>query len=536
MGKTNFKAQSLVEIIIGIGVLGIVFVSVLNLVTVAIRAAKISRERSLAQSLINDMGTSVKSLINYDWHALWSQTGGISYWSLDDGPDSLSSNNIAIDEIYGNNAKINLGSSGNTSLANAWVASSTCKSGSCLSLDGTDDWADAGAASNIDLSGDLSFSFWVNPSSISANRNILGKSSLHDFNTRMNSDRSFTYLHGNGSSSYSCTVNSVFSTSTWAFISVVRSNAGQSVSIYKDGALQSASCNSWVAVASSSNNLRIGYVGDGYFPGKVDELRVYNVALSAGEVASLYSGINQYYPYNNSGVWQIKHGQQSVTLSSISFTRYFSISSVTRASSTNDIVSSGGDNDPFTKKISMVVSWSGNNSISQDQYISRTSLANIFYQTDWSQGATSTEIIFVPPTNFYTASSAIIYATSGEITLNLGIALSGTVSSMVFDTQTIKGVAPIALIWQGSLGSGNTVKFQLAGFNVATTSSSSMNFIGSDGTSASFFPNSGSSQPNVQLDVSLAQLFNQRFFALKAFLTGSSTAPTIQDISLVFNN
>ncbi|PIR26759.1 MAG: hypothetical protein COV41_00805, partial [Candidatus Brennerbacteria bacterium CG11_big_fil_rev_8_21_14_0_20_43_10] len=56
---TCSASQSLIEILIGIGIVGVVFSAVAGIVYVSLQGATTSKERSLAQSLANDMYTSV---------------------------------------------------------------------------------------------------------------------------------------------------------------------------------------------------------------------------------------------------------------------------------------------------------------------------------------------------------------------------------------------------------------------------------------------------------------------------------------------
>ena len=105
--------------------------------------------------------------------------------------------------------------------------------------------------------------------------------------------------------------------------------------------------------------------------------------------------------------------------------------------------------------------------------------------------------------------------------------------SPIFDTQEEKGVVPLALVWQGTLEPGTVVKFQLASSN---SKNGPWNFVGSDGTSSSFYPSSGTSQSNSSIPVKSKYHYNQRYFRYKLLLeTSASETPTINDISIVYN-
>lgn len=135
-----FSGQSLMELLIGIAIAGGVLTAIAAMVFGAMMGSKVARERSIAQTLMNDMYGSLQSVAQNDWHALWGSSGAIAYWPLDDGAGTATTTNaVAIDEIGGNNGTLNLGSTGNTSLTTAWQSGTACKAGGCVSFDGADD-------------------------------------------------------------------------------------------------------------------------------------------------------------------------------------------------------------------------------------------------------------------------------------------------------------------------------------------------------------------------------------------------------------
>lgn len=130
----------------------------------------------------------------------------------------------------------------------------------------------------------------------------------------------------------------------------------------------------------------------GYFNGSLDDVRVYDRALSAAEITQLYN-----------------LGQSTVT-----YNRYFYLSDVSRDTAGN-IVSSGGTYDPSTKQLTVVYSWQGGPVNTMSTYIIR-GRNNVFSQTDWSGGPglsgpiTSTNSQFASSSNIdYQTSSGAIY-------------------------------------------------------------------------------------------------------------------------------
>ena len=89
--------------------------------------------------------------------------------------------------------------------------------------------------------------------------------------------------------SNSVAFNSTFASSTWAFI--VSSYDGTTINLYKNGALINSGVkdNTAVAITSVFNIATRDDAYMDYFNGIIDDLRIYNRALSATEVVALYN-------------------------------------------------------------------------------------------------------------------------------------------------------------------------------------------------------------------------------------------------------
>ena len=95
-------------------------------------------------------------------------------------------------------------------------------------------------------------------------------------------------------------------TGVWHHIVMGRFNGN--IVIYVDGAyVDGRSCN--LNVASSAYNMRIGADSGGnkFFGGSIDDVRIYNRALTSGEVSGLYAGSIQ--PL--AGAWSVVRGNPS---------------------------------------------------------------------------------------------------------------------------------------------------------------------------------------------------------------------------------
>ena len=235
---------------------------------------------------------------------------------------------------------------------------------------------------------------------------------------------------------------------------------------------------------------------------------------------------SNYYATSTSNVWSFVAGQETSTINNIPYKRYFQVYNVTRDGSGN-IFTSGTD-DPSTQKITIFLEY-GNNYISSSFlsfYLTRSYNNQVFQQTDWSGGSGQTGPISNPGNKFDTADSNINYAsTTGSIYMTTATTTAASLTSSILDTGVSGGAGFNSLLWQGSLGTDGTVKFQIAFSNSA---SGPWTYYGSTSTSDYYqptpnisiaFPTAGSASPQ-----------NMRYIRYKVYLSTSSTTPQVNDI------
>lgn len=105
---------------------------------------------------------------------------------------------------------------------------------------------------------------------------------------------------------------------------------------------------------------------------------------------------------------------------------------------------------------------------------------------------------------------------------------TATLTSSVFDTGVLTGVAINTIMWQGSQPTGTSVKFQIASSN----STSTWTYLGPGGSSVQ----SDVYQPisyNVPSQINLAYHNNHRYFRYKIFLesnAGQTLSPRVDDV------
>ncbi len=121
------------------------------------------------------------------------------------------------------------------------------------------------------------------------------------------------------------------------------------------------------------------------------------------------SSTNHYHLSTSSSPFTAISGNESVTVSTTTYTRYFYIDDVYRDSS-DLIVTSGGSYDPSTKKLSVDYSWPNSSTSTLVEYITRNR-NNVFWQTDWSGGFGQTGPV-TSINNMFSTSTQIDYSTT----------------------------------------------------------------------------------------------------------------------------
>ncbi len=154
----------------------------------------------------------------------------------------------------------------------------------------------------LDLIGNLSIAFWVNPSEIKRQALIVrgeGEGNLSDrlygsnaeYSLVLWEDGRFKYKHNQTADTYSL---ATIPQNEWTHIVLLRNSETQKISIYINGILDNVNSYTLPVESSYSEKLLIG-TGESYsstmnnFNGKIDEIKIYNIVLSESEIQSLFS-------------------------------------------------------------------------------------------------------------------------------------------------------------------------------------------------------------------------------------------------------
>jgi len=111
-----------------------------------------------------------------------------------------------------------------------------------------------------------------------------------------------------------------------------------------------------------------------------------------------------------------------------------------------------------------------------------------------------------------------------------GAPLLANLTSSIFDTQVASGVAINTVMWQGIYPTGTSVSFQIASSNSA---SGPWNYIGSDGTSATYYIPTG---PNSPVQINSQYHNNRRYFRYKIFLSSNPDGTLTPQVDNVIIN
>jgi hypothetical protein len=187
--------------------------------------------------------------------------------------------------------------SNNGSLANG-ATFAQGKVGQAFSLDGVDDYVQVPDSPSLNIgAGDFSLNLWVNYAVVKAGPSALlpnvfiaqdeGGGAAHKW-IFFSSD-SGLYFHINNAGPYTFVGPVAFTPQTgqWYYLTVTRS--GNVFSFYVNGALAGTVTDS-TPIPDVNASLTIGQSeGLGYFSGLIDETAIFNRALSADEIASIYN-------------------------------------------------------------------------------------------------------------------------------------------------------------------------------------------------------------------------------------------------------
>lgn len=404
------------------------------------------------------------------------EAGLVGYWKFDESTGTIaydSSGNAMQGASYGGVTR---------------VASASCAAGACLAFDGKTGYVSATNTTPLSALSAFTWSAWIYPTAANAITDIMdnGSSCVLQYSDKQN----VLFSISSGGPVHLVTSNGMAPLNTWSH--VVATFDGSNMEIYINGAQDTATGTGGVPTPTTTPF----YIGAGPsavnpFSGNIDDVRIYNRALSASEISLLYNN----KPY----------------------TRYFYVDNVLRDGSGN-IVTSTGTDDPSTQMVHSVVLWEENRAVTLGQYVTR-SKETALYQNNWRSGSGQTG----PITNVLTGYDTSSYLIAGTTLTLSATTTAGSLTSSIFDTQAVGGATINSLLWQGTLN-GGSAQFQFA---YANSPSGPWTFYGPGASPSTYYTPTNSGIPLAITDIN-----NYRYFRYEIFLARSSAAPVISSISI----
>ena len=198
----------------------------------------------------------------------YNRGGPVGYWNFDEG-----SGTTAYDLTENNN-------------------DGTLKS-SALDFDGVNDHVDMGNDTSLKITGDITIEAWVKPDSLAADNRVFANFDYMDNGYAMNiySDGRF-YFGSWQAATEQATRSSVGAVTVGNWNHLVVTRSGTVAKTYRNGVDVTTTSGTHIDPLPSTVNAMIGNddVGSWPFNGSIDEVRVYNTALSAEEIARHYNG------------------------------------------------------------------------------------------------------------------------------------------------------------------------------------------------------------------------------------------------------
>ncbi len=177
-------------------------------------------------------------------------------------------------------------------------------------FDGQSSYVDTGGGASLNIAGNqISISVWVNPNTIigGSTNPVIDKWNVWGMRVQ-DSFPSYIYTTGCASAGV-CSVNfGTIPTNTWTYL--VLTYNGNTIISYKNGVAFNSLITSGT-VHTSGNDAKIGHDSSGgnqYFSGQLADVQIYNIALTANQIASMYTkgiGGSPIISTNNVGWWPL---------------------------------------------------------------------------------------------------------------------------------------------------------------------------------------------------------------------------------------
>jgi prepilin-type N-terminal cleavage/methylation domain-containing protein len=288
------KAFTLIELLVVIAIVGILAGLAAVNMRGATEAARIAQAKSFSSSVRN-------SLLG----------NRLSEWRFDEGAD-----NTAFDTIGSNNGDL-------TGHAPAWKTGTDCVSGSCLQFNGTSNYVDAGSSASLNMTDNFTVEFWAKASATNQMAYAIGTKNTSyvqgpgwlSYHSEYNGGTVDFIGKWTGSGTYYSRYTVALEVNKWHHYAFTLKNGALSFyydsvlktpgNVYNQGSLDVGSDNLWMGKRDNA--------AGGYAKGFMDEVRIYNAALTASAIREDYlAGLDKFLADNR--ITEEEHQQRLADL------------------------------------------------------------------------------------------------------------------------------------------------------------------------------------------------------------------------------
>lgn len=400
------SGQSLIEIIVGLAIGSILIGAAAFAISAMLQANLTNQKGQAALAFSQELLNKAKAYGSADWQHLYGlekssstqyylNATGTSYFVIE-GKEGVIDNDVTsglvghwkFDEDSGSTSTITYDATANgnngTLVGSPTRTTSTCKIANCLQVNGTSQYVSL--ASSLNPTSYVTVTAWF--------KRVGVPTSGYHIIFMQGTQIEISIPESTGQIRTGVTTatlgRQVFNSGTglldgnWHHLALTYN--GSALVSYIDGA-QTAT-NSVTGTITTGSPTNIGNYGGYYANGYIDDVRIYNRALSANEVKQLYS--------------------------SNIFKRFFYVENACRTNDASSSISGvdpcgmGSSDDPSTQKVTSVVQWTTSAGAGQamlSDFVTRWKNA-IFQQTDWSGGVGGGSPITSPGNTFSSSSGA----------------------------------------------------------------------------------------------------------------------------------
>lgn len=391
------KGQSLVSVLIAIGIGSLIITAAVGAISLAVKSNRINTTNLQGVPIAREISEKLKVISESEWNSIYlleKKGSGFDYYIPEDfeivrGHEGVAGDDIRgalvgywkLDESTGDIANDSSRGDNNGTLSPAApngpgkLPDSSCWAGGCFNFDGTDDYISLSGPTNTNNA--FTWAARIYPTNVTKDQMFMGgnlSGVSNAFYFRLYQSRLFVSIHTGAQQTLQAPSSSALANGKFYFVSAVYD--GSTLRLYQDG--EEVASSTLNATLSTWGIGRIGRWTDSdqrSFVGRIDDVRIYNRALTEKEIEQLYD--------------------------SRAYSRHFIIENVCRDSGGNIIgvtdnasgtgkdgstttcnVAPSGTHDPTTQKATVNVTWNGG-SYESVQYLRRLNNDSV-HQDDWS--------------------------------------------------------------------------------------------------------------------------------------------------------